>query len=342
MANNSDINIRIKASDEATPVINKVKTELVNTPKTIPPIRLKAIDEASALLTKLKTNLASVQTAATQVKIKAVDDATPVIAKVKKELVDIQKEAKPIIIKAKDDATATINKVKNELKAAETVGSGFGKGVSAGATAATGPLAGLKNALSGVSEKFGELSGTGGAVGGMLGNISGSIMSMISPATAAIAILGGLVLGLKSVITEAIETEAAWTRVANVLQNSGQYTDKTMADVQELGAAMQELRGIDGEVIGEQFAQLATSISDTDNAYRATIDLQALTQKGLVKEKAAIKGLQDAYNGIPETLAGLTVELTDYYNVNKGVMTDQELSAGLIRELETRYGGLGI
>jgi hypothetical protein len=245
-----------------------------------------------------------------------------------------------IRIKATDEASAVINKVKQEIKAVEGAGAGIGKGVGAGATAATGPLAGLKNALSGVSDKFNELSGAGGMLGNSLGNISSTLSGLISPATMAIAAIGALVLGLKAAVDEAIAAEETWTRVSNVLGNTGQNTDEAVAKVQELGNAMQELRGIDGEAIGEQFATLKTSIDDVDNAYRATIDLQALMQKGGVKEKAAMKALEDAYAGMPELLGGLTTETKAYYDANRDLMSDQELAAGLIQEVESAYGGL--
>lgn len=259
--------------------------------------------------------------------IEAIDKASQVV----KGMADKVKKAGTTAKDAFKGASTGTDKLK---KSVESTGNAFSQLGMKAKTALTGAAAPVNK----LGQAFTDVKGK---IGGMVQSMGGIGMAVTAASTAYMALsmaMGKVVQAFKSIINSAIEQEAVLQRLQFTLADIGQAGTEVEEKVMGIAGALQELTGFGDEDFYEIFNKLALSVGDADVAMKATLETVMLMKGAGTRQKATIEALAMAYMGQAEKLAALTPLMMEYYEANKDIMTETELTTGMIKLLNKEYG----
>lgn len=137
--------IKLKATDNASPKIQKVNNKAKQLKSLNAQVKMKAQDNASPKIQKVKSKANSLKSAKATVMMKATDNASPKMAEVKAKAVALKSSDVNVPIKATDNASPTINVVKTGLTA---VGAMHPNPPISASDGASGTISSVSSALS--------------------------------------------------------------------------------------------------------------------------------------------------------------------------------------------------
>lgn len=285
---------------------------------------IKAKDESSKVIQKIKSGLATVSSAVSDPVIRARDQATRTVEKVKNQLKAVHKTVSTPFIRAKDGASTVVNKIRNGLKTVSKVFTPFVK-IRDGTSKILNSLHNqLKKVGSFIAKPFVMLKdGASKALSKMMSMLKtlakGVTIGVATAGAGATALLGGSISQGASLEQSMGGVETLFKGDASTVKANADMAFKTAG--LSANAYMETVTGFSASLLNSLGGDTAKSakiadmaiIDMADNANKFGTDMEAIQNayQGFAKQNyTMLDNLKLGYGGTQEEMARLLKDAT--------------------------------